>query len=172
MNKRSFICLFCLLTTVSTEEKKLEIKVISEDDTGLKLECDGGSFPAHENRKEINVTWDESGDYKCEDLQGKSITMTVKIRSSEDLIQLDTTATIAILLGDIAATVLIGWAVYSICAQPKPKSTYQGNKASDRQNLINNAAGDTYQPLGSRSDDYSMLQPNRKNKNKTQPLSP
>ncbi|XP_055051383.2 T-cell surface glycoprotein CD3 delta chain-like [Misgurnus anguillicaudatus] len=171
MNKRSFMCLFCLLTTVSTEENKLDIKV-KEGDTGLILNCDGGTFPAHENKAEINFTWDASGDYQCDDSQGKSVIMTVKIRSSEDLIQLDTTATIAILVGDIAATVLIGWAVYSICAQPKPKSTYQGNKASDRQNLINNAAGDTYQPLGNRSDDYSSLQPNRKNKNKNQPLSP
>nr|XP_055051383.1 T-cell surface glycoprotein CD3 gamma chain-like [Misgurnus anguillicaudatus] len=175
MNKKSFMCLFCLLTTVSIDiTNTLEIKA-TENDNGLQLKCTGGKFQVNGNSTEtLDLTWDKSGDYKCEDTNSpeNQVIMTVKIRSSEDLIQLDTTATVAILVGDIAATVLIGWAVYSICAQPKPKSTYQGNKASDRQNLINNAAGDTYQPLGNRSGEYSSLQPNRKNKNKNQPLSP
>lgn len=175
MNKRSFMCLFCLLTTVSIDSTNTVDIQVTEKENGLQLKCNEGTFQVNGNgTSTLDLTWDKSGDYKCEDINSpeNQIIMTVKMRSSEDLIQLDTTATIAILLGDIAATVLIGWAVYSICAQPKPKSTYQGNKASDRQNLINNAAGDTYQPLGNRSDDYSSLQPNRKNKNKAQPLSP
>lgn len=44
---------------------------------------------------------------------------------SENMIQLDMATTVTVLLGDIVATVLIGWAVYSICAQPKAKSNHQ-----------------------------------------------
>ncbi|KAI7800447.1 T-cell surface glycoprotein CD3 gamma chain-like [Triplophysa rosa] len=163
MDRRGLMCLFCLLTTVSTEE--LSIKKPEEGEESLALECSGGTFEMNGN-KTLQLSWHESGDYLCKGDSSESVTITVRVRNSENLIQLDIMTTVAIVLGDIAATALIGWAAYSICAQPKPKNNYQRNKASDRQNLINNSGGDTYQPLSTRSDDYSTLQPTRKNKNR------
>ncbi|KAL6471991.1 hypothetical protein MHYP_G00206410 [Metynnis hypsauchen] len=56
------------------------------------------------------------------------------------------TAIAAIATGNLLATILIGVAVYSLSAQPKGKS-FSGNKASDKEHLIRNGDGDTYQPL-------------------------
>lgn len=163
MDRRCLMCFFCLLTTVSTEEV---IKKEKEDDDSVTLKCSEGKFEIN-NTAILDLSWDDSGDYRCRLKSNDTVTVTVRVRRSENLIQLDLPATLSILLGDIAATILIGWAVYSICAQPKTKSNYQrANKASDRQNLINNSGGDTYQPLSHRSDEYSMLQPARKNKNR------
>ncbi len=91
---------------------------------------------------------------------------------SENLIELDVKALVSVIVSNILVTVLIGWAVYSICAQPPTRSSYQGNKgasrsqsisvnqesllhlsvflssASDRQALISNhtpSGGETYQ---------------------------
>ncbi|XP_056613614.1 T-cell surface glycoprotein CD3 gamma chain-like [Triplophysa dalaica] len=165
MDRRALMCLLCLLTTVSTED--VLIKITRETEGGLQLECSGGKFEMNDNTT-LTISLDESGDYSCkgENIESERVTITVRVRDSDNLIQMDFMSTLAIVMGDIAATILIGWAVYSICAQPKPKNNYQRNKASDRQNLINNSGGDTYQPLSTRSDDYSTLQPTRKNKSR------
>ncbi|KTG38263.1 hypothetical protein cypCar_00045750 [Cyprinus carpio] len=91
------------------------------------------------------------------------------VYDAENLIQLDMGALVTLLVANITVTVLIGWAFYSICTQPKARGSYQGNKASDRVNLIENpsrSGGDTYQRLNTRTDEYSSLQPQRKHKNK------
>ncbi|KAA0701619.1 hypothetical protein E1301_Tti024182 [Triplophysa tibetana] len=165
MDRRALMCLLCLLTTVSTEELSIKNPVEGED--SIELECSGGTFEKNLN-KTLKLSSDKSGDYPCtkDGNDDERVTITVRFRESENLIRLDFMSTVAIVMGNIAATILIGWATYSICAQPKPKNNYQRNKASDRQNLINNSGGDTYQPLSTRSDDYSTLQPTRKNKSR------
>ncbi|XP_051536064.1 T-cell surface glycoprotein CD3 gamma chain-like [Myxocyprinus asiaticus] len=168
MDGRYFMCLFCLLVTVSaqgdTGKDKSMIKATAIDgDNAVNLTCDGGIWTNNENF----IIVEKYGEYTCTKTDEEDVkeTITVKFRRSEDLIQLDTPAFVSILLSDIAVTALIGWAIYSICAQPKTKSSYQGNKASDRQVLINHTDGQTYQPLSAgRTDEYSTLHGARKNK--------
>nr|WCJ13077.1 CD3 gama/delta [Carassius auratus] len=166
MSRRVFV-FFCLLTAVRSEEGSK--KGITIDKTNMNLTCDGGTFP--DGQTTIKMDYGSSGLYTCS-LDGCTDdcpTARVKILNAENLVQLDMGALVSVLVANIVMTVLIGWVFYSICAQPRPRGSYQGNKASDRINLIENpsrSAGDTYQRLNMRSDEYSALQPQRRQKNK------
>lgn len=172
MDRRVFV-LFCLLTAVRSEEPSKP--VITVDTGSMDLKCDGGTFSA--DITTIKMNYESSGLHTCtsntcsEDDVGNCPTETIKIKilNAENLIQLDMGALVTLLVANITVTVLIGWAFYSICTQPKARGSYQGNKASDRVNLIENpsrSGGDTYQRLNTRTDEYSSLQPQRKHKNK------
>uniref|UniRef100_A0A671T210 CD3 gamma/delta subunit Ig-like domain-containing protein n=1 Tax=Sinocyclocheilus anshuiensis TaxID=1608454 RepID=A0A671T210_9TELE len=171
MDRRVFV-LFCLLTAVRSDDnqKKPEISV---DEQNMLLKCQHGTFGDEES---IQLNYDNSGLHQCkspqsgddcnDDTCSKAL---VKILSSENLIELDIGAVATVLVADVFATALIGWAIYTICAQPTTRGGYQGNKASDKQALISNhtpSGGDTYQPLNTRTDEYSTLHAQRKNKNK------
>ncbi|KAL1260379.1 hypothetical protein QQF64_008206 [Cirrhinus molitorella] len=138
----------------------------------MTLDCKDGTFDKTPSLKEdVHDTYTCTPSLCIEEHNANCAKqeVTVKILSSENLIQPDMTTVASVIVSDILATVLIGWAVYSICAQPKTRGGYQGNKASDRVNLINNhtpSGGDTYQPLNTRADEYSTLQTQRKHKNK------
>ncbi|KTF93551.1 hypothetical protein cypCar_00032933 [Cyprinus carpio] len=116
----------------------------------MVLTCKNGKFG---DKDSIKMNYDNSGVHQC------------KPENDEEC----TDATCATALIKILMTALIGWAIYIVCAQPTARGGYQGNKASDRQALINNHApsgGDTYQPLNTRTDEYSTLHAQRKQKNK------
>ncbi|KAG9342096.1 hypothetical protein JZ751_017093 [Albula glossodonta] len=84
------------------------------------------------------------------------------LSACDNCIALEAGTVAGILVGEIVATALIGVAVYLIASQPQGKAYRQGNKASDRQNLIQNQHNDTtYQPLSGHSSDYSQLEPRR-----------
>ncbi|KAI2656548.1 T-cell surface glycoprotein CD3 delta chain [Labeo rohita] len=170
---RRVIVLFCLLTAVRSEDADLansqKTPVISVEKG--QLECKGGKF---DGSPSIPINYENSGLHTCisDDCTDDSCptqNVLVKVLGSDNLIQLDMRSVATVIVSDILVTVLIGWAVYSICAQPKTRGGYQGNKASDRVNLINNhnqPGGDTYQPLNTRADEYSTLHAPRKHKNK------
>lgn len=175
--ERRLFWLFCLLTALGSVESAGPEITISNND----LKCDKGQFDskpkslledAHVTYSCVDNTTDECpGDYENNDCARQTIL--VKVLSSENMIQLNTPALATVIVSDILVTMMIGWAVYSVCAQPRTRSSYQGNKASDRQNLItNNSAGDMYQPLNARSSEYSTLHGARKPKNSKHPLSP
>ncbi|KAF4104528.1 hypothetical protein G5714_015515 [Onychostoma macrolepis] len=167
---RRVLVLFCLLTAVRSDNSKPEIKVNKN-----KLECATGVFDKEPASLEeygfytYTCTSNKKEDCPEADHCAKQ-KITVKILNSENLIQLDSMLSLAsVVFSNILVTTLIGWAVYTICAQPPTRSSYQGNKASDRQALINNhtpSGGDTYQRLNTRTDEYSTLHAQRKNKNK------
>ncbi|XP_016370781.1 T-cell surface glycoprotein CD3 delta chain [Sinocyclocheilus rhinocerous] len=167
MDRRVFV-LLCLLTAVRSDDpsNKLEISV---DEQNMLLICKGGKFGDEES---IQLNYDNSGLHQCKSEECNDDTCPkalVKILSSENLIELDIGAVFTVLGADVIATALIGWAIYTICAQPTTRGGYQGNKASDKQALISNhtpSGGDTYQPLNTRTDEYSTLHAQRKNKNK------
>uniref|UniRef100_A0A9J8DLW0 Uncharacterized protein n=1 Tax=Cyprinus carpio carpio TaxID=630221 RepID=A0A9J8DLW0_CYPCA len=169
MDRRVFV-LLCLLTAVRSQgTPPAEITVNAQD---MVLTCKNGKFG---DKDSIKMNYDNSGVHQCkpendeECTDATCATALIKILSSENLIQLDSMALVSVIVGDILVTALIGWAIYIVCAQPTARGGYQGNKASDRQALINNHApsgGDTYQPLNTRTDEYSTLHAQRKQKNK------
>uniref|UniRef100_A0A8C2BD94 CD3 gamma/delta subunit Ig-like domain-containing protein n=1 Tax=Cyprinus carpio TaxID=7962 RepID=A0A8C2BD94_CYPCA len=149
MDRRVFV-LLCLLTAVRSQgTPPAEITVNAQD---MVLTCKNGKFG---DKESIKMNYGNSGLHQCipneidvectDDSCPKAL---IKILSSENLIQLDSMALVSVIVGDILVTALIGWAIYIVCAQPTARGGYQGNKASDRQALINNHApsgGDTYQ---------------------------
>uniref|UniRef100_A0A672KZQ0 Uncharacterized protein n=1 Tax=Sinocyclocheilus grahami TaxID=75366 RepID=A0A672KZQ0_SINGR len=141
---------------------------ISFGEGNLDLKCVHGTFA--DNQTTIRISYESSGLHTCtsEECNNDNCpTVLVKVLNAENLIQLDIGAVFAVLISDIGVTIMIGWVIYSICTQPKTRSSYQGNKASDRVNLIENhsrSGGDTYQPLNTRAEEYSTLQA-RKHKN-------
>ncbi|XP_026137385.1 T-cell surface glycoprotein CD3 gamma chain [Carassius auratus] len=167
MDGRVFV-FFCLLTAVRPDDSS---PLISYDKKEKTLNCTKGKFG---DEASIRVNYDNSGIHTCipsgvdcNDEMSNCPKALIKVLSSENLIQLDPMALVSVIVGDIVVTAVIGWAIYSICAQPVTRSSYQGNKASDRQALINNhtpSGGDTYQPLNTRGDEYSTLHAQRKQK--------
>nr|QPH36704.1 CD3 gamma/delta [Ctenopharyngodon idella] len=177
--ERRLFWLFCLLTALRSVELADEPKDPEITISDMKLVCTNGDF--HTQPKSLMEDADVI--YTCvgnntnkgcpESDECPKPKILVKVLSSDGLIQLNTPALLTVLFSDVIVTGMIGWAIYSICAQPRTRSSYQGNKASDRQNLItNNSAGDMYQPLNARSSEYSTLHGARKPKNSKQPLSP
>ncbi|KAK7171317.1 hypothetical protein R3I93_003807 [Phoxinus phoxinus] len=178
MDRRLFwsFCVMAALGSVSSE-----VPVLRIEKSNMTLVCEKGKFDS-----EPKPLTDDgaSGLYTCscleEDLNCDSTTRArVKILSAENLIQLDMAALITVLVSNLVVTALIGWAVYSVCAQPSTRTSYQDSKASDRKSLIpservNNSAsgGDTYQRLNTRTDEYSTLHGGRKPKNPKYPISP
>ncbi|XP_016096612.1 T-cell surface glycoprotein CD3 delta chain-like [Sinocyclocheilus grahami] len=170
MDRRVFV-LFCLLTAVRSDDNQKKPE-ISFEEQNMLLKCKGGTF---DDGDTIQLNYDNSGLHQCKSSLSDECSddtcpnALVKILSSENLIELDIGAVFTVLVADVIATALIGWAIYTICAQPTTRGSYQGNKASDKQALISNhtpSGGDTYQPLNTRTDEYSTLHAQRKNKNK------
>lgn len=174
-----WFCGMAVLGSVTAQAPKPEISI---EKSNMTLVCKNGEFDYQpkplENEGASGIFSccskpdenDDSGHIVCSKAR-------VKILSTENLIQLDMSALITVLVSDVLVTVLIGWAIYIICGQPSTRTSYQDNKASDRKNLIpnervsNNASGDTYQRLNTRSDEYSTLH-GRKAKNPKYPISP
>ncbi|KAJ8256537.1 hypothetical protein COCON_G00186890 [Conger conger] len=111
---------------------------------------------------ELQYSDDNSGVYSCVKGEIKH-NILVKFRTCDNCIALDTGTVVGIIVGEVVATLLIGWAVYLLASQPQGKVFNQANKASDRQNLIQNQQNDsTYQQLShGNSSEYSHLEPRR-----------
>uniref|UniRef100_A0A673ME25 Uncharacterized protein n=1 Tax=Sinocyclocheilus rhinocerous TaxID=307959 RepID=A0A673ME25_9TELE len=162
---RRVLVLFCLLTAVRSD-----VPDISVGEGNIDLKCGRGTFA--DNQATIRISYGSSGLHTCTSDECNNDpqscpTVLLKVLNAENLIQLDMWAVVTVLLSDIIVTIMIGCVIYSICAQPKARSSYQGNKASDRVNLIENhsrSGGDTYQPLNTRAEEYSTLQARKHNK--------
>ncbi|XP_036418782.1 T-cell surface glycoprotein CD3 delta chain-like [Colossoma macropomum] len=132
---------------------------VQKNSDSADLKCTGGTWEeGHDNKTNINVSYNEDkAEIKNCHTTDKSLKILVRVRPCENCIELNVLAIAAIAVGNALATILIGVAVYSLSAQPKGKS-FSGNKASDKEHLIRNGDGDTYQPLapGQRSE-YQTL---------------
>ncbi|XP_055752263.1 T-cell surface glycoprotein CD3 delta chain-like [Salvelinus fontinalis] len=124
----------------------IEVKELSSDK--ITVSClDGYQFPSTNTTTQTLEYKDENTkEYVCkkDDVQAK---IYVKFRSCDNCIELDTTAAVGMVVGDLVATVLIGVAVYSIASQPKAK-LITGKKTSSKMGLINNEASANEDPIG------------------------
>ncbi|KAL7849436.1 hypothetical protein SRHO_G00210590 [Serrasalmus rhombeus] len=128
----------------------LSISANTKSDSA-ELKCDKGKWQKENIEETLTVQYTEDRNEveTCkEDVEGSEISrqILVRVRTCENCIEMNIAAITAIAIGNILATILIGVAVYSLTAQPKGKS-FSGNKASDKEHLIRNGDGDTYQPL-------------------------
>ncbi|XP_077077506.1 uncharacterized protein LOC143730836 [Siphateles boraxobius] len=177
MERRVFsvFCVMAVLGSVSSQAPATPKLSIVQDN--MTLVCAGR---ANFEQPKFLTDNGASGHFTCcsEDDEPAHICLKaqVKILNADNLIQLDMSALITVLVSDVLVTVLIGWAVYTICAQPSTGTGYQDSKASDKKSLIphervsNNTPGDAYQRLNTRSDEYSTLQGQRKPKDKRHPI--
>ncbi|KAF4085766.1 hypothetical protein AMELA_G00098520 [Ameiurus melas] len=164
MKWRSLFFLFtCLLMQelVSGEAEK-EPFTLKKKFNEFEFSCKNGKLvTSDDNRRDVitlSYKDEDSGQFSCEINEIKVSEITVKFRTCDNCIQLDTPALTAIIVGNILATFLIAFAVYSITAQPKGKN-FSGNKASDKVNLITNGDRDTYQQLNpGQNSEYSRLE--------------
>ncbi|XP_017564937.1 T-cell surface glycoprotein CD3 gamma chain [Pygocentrus nattereri] len=128
----------------------LSISATTNSDSA-ELRCNNGKWQKDNLEKPFNVQYTEDRNeiQTCmEDGEEpeKFTQILVRVRTCKNCIEMNIAAIAAIATGNILATILIGVAVYSLTAQPKGKS-FSGNKASDKEHLIRNGDGDTYQPL-------------------------
>ncbi|KAG5837381.1 T-cell surface glycoprotein CD3 delta chain-like [Anguilla anguilla] len=157
-----------LISAASADEKdKVDIET-KEDGEGVKISCVNSKLLDKDgkilNQTEIVLAYqdDNSREYTCE-AGGKSMSIFVKFRTCDNCVDLDVGTVAGIVVGEVIATALIGVAVYLLASQPQGKVYRQANKASDRQNLIQNQQNDsTYQPLShGNASEYSQLEPRR-----------
>ncbi|XP_026799120.3 T-cell surface glycoprotein CD3 delta chain [Pangasianodon hypophthalmus] len=127
--------------------------------TGYDLTCSGGKWESENLNNTLPLEYkdENSKEYVCRPEKGDPIQLLVQFRTCENCIDLDITALSFVIVGNLLATVLIAWAVYSITGQPKGRN-FSGNKASDKVNLISNGERDTYQQLTpGQNSEYSGL---------------
>ncbi|XP_064158631.1 T-cell surface glycoprotein CD3 delta chain-like isoform X2 [Anguilla rostrata] len=144
---------------------------ITTDDAGegVKLTCKNAKKWIIGRKEILNQTEivleykdDSSGEYTCQ-TDDDNVKILVKFRTCDNCVDLDVGTVAGIVVGEVIATALIGVAVYLLASQPQGKVYRQANKASDRQNLIQNQQNDsTYQPLShGNASEYSQLEPRR-----------
>ncbi|XP_071215176.1 T-cell surface glycoprotein CD3 delta chain-like [Salvelinus alpinus] len=136
------------MTVAEDTVPKLKIKVDDSSSDKIIVTClDGYQFRStNSTTKTLEYKDENTNEYVCEkdDVQAK---IYVKFRSCDNCIELDTTAAVGMIVGDLVATVLIGVAVYSIASQPKA-TRITGKKTSSKMGLINNEASANEDPIG------------------------
>ncbi|XP_038830136.1 T-cell surface glycoprotein CD3 delta chain-like [Salvelinus namaycush] len=145
------------MTVAEDTVPKLKIKVEESSDKIIVTCLDGYQFQSTNITAQTLEYKDENtNEYVCEkdkapvsdEDQGKDqVKIYVKFRTCDNCIELDTTAAVGMVVGDLVATVLIGVAVYSIASQPKAK-LITGKKTSSKMGLINNEASANEDPIG------------------------
>ncbi|XP_053363539.1 T-cell surface glycoprotein CD3 delta chain-like [Clarias gariepinus] len=162
-----FTCLL-MQKLVSGQDKDGEISMTKISNLFV-FKCTNGEFKYQNETTspELKLIYEEkdSKEYMCVksgDPQTPLSTILVKFRTCDNCIELDAPSLSAIIVGNLVATFLIAFAVYSITRQPKGRN-FTGNKASDKVNLLPNGEGDTYQPLTpGQNSEYSRLDGVRK----------
>ncbi|KAI1893269.1 hypothetical protein AGOR_G00121970 [Albula goreensis] len=159
------VCLLTLSLAGSASSQAVDITVAYQATSeSLMMTCENGLWPEKGDVVE-NKTWqiaykdENSMRYICQSNSDPTDQkwIYVKFRTCDNCIALEAGTVAGILVGEIVATALIGVAVYLIASQPQGKAYRQGNKASDRQNLIQNQHNDTtYQPLGLITASFSL----------------
>ncbi|XP_064830515.1 T-cell surface glycoprotein CD3 delta chain-like [Oncorhynchus masou masou] len=137
------------ITVAEDSVSKLEIKVKESSDK-TEFSCPKGfNFQyTNETTQTLEYKDENTNEYVCEkatvpvsdENQVKDqVKIYVKFRTCDNCVELDTTAAVGMVVGDLVATVLIGVAVYSIASQPKA-TLITGKKTSSKMGLINNEA--------------------------------
>ncbi|KAJ8280221.1 hypothetical protein GJAV_G00051990 [Gymnothorax javanicus] len=176
----AFLTLMLASTGFAEEKEKLTFK-IEESGEKVIITCDVQTTQVEwykddyalengtQNPIALDYKDDNTGEYKCTKTADKAEEnkdigkIYVKFRSCDNCVALDVGTVVGIAVGEVIATAMIGVAVYLLASQPQGKGFRQGNKASDRQALIQNQQNDlTYQPLiHGNSSEYSHLEPRR-----------
>ncbi|KAG9265335.1 T-cell surface glycoprotein CD3 gamma chain [Astyanax mexicanus] len=156
--ERVIVILAVLVLAQAAEEKTIiSEKLVS--DNQAKLECTGEKWKSLNGTiLEINLHDDSFRTDTCMKKDGKSdADLYVKVRTAANLIEMDILTLSLIIGGNIVMYVLLGGVVYSLSSQPSAQRTFSGNKASDKQVLIQNGERDTYQQLNANKSEYSAL---------------
>uniref|UniRef100_A0A3B1KCG6 CD3 gamma/delta subunit Ig-like domain-containing protein n=1 Tax=Astyanax mexicanus TaxID=7994 RepID=A0A3B1KCG6_ASTMX len=147
----------CLITVFA--EAIISEKSVS--DNQAQLECTGGEWKSGNSTLEIKLRDDSVHTDTCtKNKDGKSeihANLYVKVRTAANLIEMDVLTLSLIIGGNIVMYFLLGGVVYSLSSQPRAQRTFSGNKASDKQVLIQNGERDTYQQLNANKSEYSAL---------------
>uniref|UniRef100_A0A3Q3KSS5 T-cell surface glycoprotein CD3 delta chain-like n=1 Tax=Mastacembelus armatus TaxID=205130 RepID=A0A3Q3KSS5_9TELE len=172
------LCRYIVLNlNVSSSYTVAEVKV-NYHPGGIKLSCD--------KRQIYNATSGEGQgflllDYKDEntdeytcvneaDESDKEPKIYVKFRTCDNCIELDLTAILGIVIGDVVATIAIGVGVYLLLSQSRLTPMSSHKKSSDRQHLVPNEVSssrgpnDQYERLrykGAQKDMYDVIQNRR-----------
>ncbi|KAL0972757.1 hypothetical protein UPYG_G00194400 [Umbra pygmaea] len=145
-----------------------ELKIKVEESAGkVTLSCVDSSFSVYNKDNKIvsslEYNDEKSGEYTCKEKEDEidpKDKIYVKFRKCDNCVELDMTATVGMVIGDLVATVLIGVAVYYIASQPRA-TLGTSKKASSQMVLIQNEAGAQsdsgghYQRLNKRRQDTS-----------------
>uniref|UniRef100_A0A3B1JAW6 CD3 gamma/delta subunit Ig-like domain-containing protein n=1 Tax=Astyanax mexicanus TaxID=7994 RepID=A0A3B1JAW6_ASTMX len=143
------IVILAVLVLAQAAEGIISVKTVSDD--RAQLECTGTWTNAKESIWTVDLRVDNSSMDTCTpktDGTGKGITsakLYVKVRTAANLIEMDIVTLISIIGGNIVMYILLGVVVYNLSSQPRAQRTFSGNKASDKQVLIQNGERDTYQ---------------------------
>ncbi|XP_064856312.1 T-cell surface glycoprotein CD3 delta chain-like [Oncorhynchus nerka] len=144
------------MTVAEDTVPKLKIKVDESSSDKIKLSCPGGFHFQNTNETDRTLEYkdENTNEYVCEkdpvsevDQVKDQVKIYVKFRTCDNCVELDTTAAVGMVVGDLVATVLIGVAVYSIASQPKA-TLITGKKTSSKMGLINNEASANEDPIG------------------------
>nr|NP_001117193.1 CD3gammadelta-B precursor [Salmo salar]ABO10199.1 CD3gammadelta-B [Salmo salar]ABO10201.1 CD3gammadelta-B [Salmo salar] len=139
------------MTVAEGTVPKLQIKVEESSSDKIIVSCpDGYKFQrTNISNQTLEYKDENSNEYICEkeDQDKDQVKIYVKFRTCDNCIELDTTAAVGMVVGDLVATVLIGVAVYSIASQPKV-TLITGKKTSSKMGLIRNEASANEDPIG------------------------
>ncbi|NP_001117093.1 CD3gammadelta-A precursor [Salmo salar] len=144
------------MTVAEGTVPKLKIKVEEFSSDKIIVSCpDGYTFQrTNISTQTLEYKDENSNEYICEkapvsneDQDKDQVKIYVKFRTCDNCIELDTTAAVGMVVGDLVATVLIGVAVYSIASQPKA-TLITGKKTSSKMGLICNEASANEDPIG------------------------
>ncbi|XP_041796737.1 T-cell surface glycoprotein CD3 gamma chain-like [Chelmon rostratus] len=166
----SLLLLWTLTGSVTCNDGSPAEMVVKTLSDGIELSC------AHEIRDKngtalkflrLPYSDDNTGEYSCVDSDGndEDPKIYVKFRSCDNCVELDLASVMGIAVGNVAATIVIGVAVYLLTSQNGISPTTSHKKSSDRQHLVPNevssrAPNDHYQPLkhkGGQRDTYDVL---------------
>ncbi|XP_032368075.1 T-cell surface glycoprotein CD3 gamma chain [Etheostoma spectabile] len=144
----SLLLLWTLTASVSCKDPEIKVAVVSN---GIKLSC-GDEKIINSKGEEINghLPFEDihTGEYKCNISDQK---IYVKFRTCDNCIELDLPSTIGIVIGNVAATIVIGVAVYLTASQNRIGPVPSQKTSSDRQHNVPHdgyrAANDHYQRL-------------------------
>ncbi|XP_028430195.1 T-cell surface glycoprotein CD3 epsilon chain [Perca flavescens] len=121
------LLLWTLTASVRCQDQKIEVREVSG---GIKLTCKDKNI-SDINNKPIDGTLEyndvNTGEYRC---GGTEVKIYVKFRTCDNCIELDVPSIVGIVIGNVAATIVIGVAVYLTASQNR---TGSHKKSSDRQ---------------------------------------
>ncbi|KAJ3590912.1 hypothetical protein NHX12_008860 [Muraenolepis orangiensis] len=148
--------LLCLLFWITAAAAKLKVTNTSD---GINIACKAGSLMIRGKNFTSKILYEDksSGEYSC---SGEKIF--VKFRTCDNCVELDVGTMVGFVAGELAATVLIGVAVYLVTSLAHSPALTSDTKSSDRHQLIpspNRGPNATYQVLhrNAPKDEYGVL---------------
>ncbi|XP_034724053.1 T-cell surface glycoprotein CD3 gamma chain-like [Etheostoma cragini] len=154
------LLLWTLTASVSCDDSEIKVAVVSN---GITLSCGSGTIVDSKNKRNLTqpLIYEDAntGEYECSDSDQKIF---VKFRTCDNCIELDVPSIMGIVIGNMAATIVIGVAVYLTASQNRIGLVPSHKTSSDRQHILphdrSRATNDHYQPLKHRqTETYDQL---------------